>query len=44
MIVGGKSEMQYSVDDYVAATIALYIDIVSLFIYMLQLFGKQRRD
>jgi FtsH-binding integral membrane protein len=44
MIVGGKSEMQYSVEDYVPATIALYIDIVSLFIYMLQLFGEQRRD
>lgn len=44
MIVGGKSEMQYSVDDYVPATIALYIDIVSLFIYTLQLFGEQRRD
>ena len=42
MILGGKREMQYSVDDYVPATIALYVDIISLFIYLLQLFGDRR--
>ena len=45
MILGGKqgNMFQFSVDDYVPATISLYIDIVQLFIYFLQLFG-QRRD
>ena len=43
MILGGKSSMQFGVDDYVAAAIALYVDIISLFIYLLQLFGEQRR-
>ena len=42
MILGGKNEFQFSVDDYVPAAISLYIDIVSLFIYFLQLFGNRR--
>jgi FtsH-binding integral membrane protein len=44
MLLGGKSQYQFSVDDYVPATICLYIDIVSLFIYVLQLFGERRED
>jgi FtsH-binding integral membrane protein len=43
MILGGKSSMQFGIDDYVPAAIALYVDIISLFIYLLQLFGEQRR-
>ena len=42
MIIGGKSEMQFSIDDYVPAAISLYIDIVQLFIYFLTLFGERR--
>jgi len=43
MIIGGKREYEFSIDDYVPAAIALYIDIVQLFIYFLQLFGEQER-
>ena len=42
MIIGGKSDMQFTVDDYVPAAISLYIDIVQLFIYFLTLFGERR--
>jgi FtsH-binding integral membrane protein len=44
MILGGKNRMQFSLDDYVPAAISLYLDIVSLFIYLLQLFGQRRED
>lgn len=44
MILGGKNEIYFSVDDYVPAAISLYVDIVSLFIYFLQLFGQRRTD
>ena len=44
MLLGGKSQYQFGIDDYVPATICLYIDIVSLFIYVLQLFGERRED
>lgn len=44
MILGGKKEMQFTIDDYVPAAISLYVDIVSLFIYLLQLFGQRRDD
>ena len=44
MILGGKKEMQFTIDDYVPAAISLYVDIVSLFIYFLQLFGQRRDD
>lgn len=42
MIMGGKTAMQFGIDDYVPAAIALYVDIISLFIYLLQLFGERR--
>ena len=44
MILGGKKEMHFTIDDYVPAAISLYVDIVSLFIYFLQLFGQRRDD
>ena len=43
MIIGGKRDYEFSIDDYVPAAIALYIDIVQLFIYFLQLFGERDR-
>lgn len=43
LIVGGKhSRCQFSIDDYAMAAISLYIDIVQLFLYLLQLFGDRR--
>lgn len=42
-IAGGKTEYQYGIDDYVMATISLYMDITQLFVFLLQLFGDRRR-
>jgi FtsH-binding integral membrane protein len=46
LIVGGKHgssrENQISIDDYCMAAITLYIDIIQLFLMLLQLFGQRR--
>jgi len=39
MIVGGKRKMQFSEDQYIMAVITLYLDIIQLFRYVLQLIG-----
>jgi hypothetical protein len=42
LIVGGThSKHQYTVDDYAFAALNLYLDIINLFIYLLQLFGSR---
>lgn len=40
MIVGGK-QYELSIDEYVFAAMILYIDIVRLFVYILQMLGKK---
>lgn len=42
LIVGGKHGTQFSIDDYCMAAISLYIDIIQLFLFLLQLFGQRR--
>merc|ERR1719310_1715373 len=43
LIVGGKhKKFQFGVDDYAMAAISLYIDIVQLFLMLLQMFGQRR--
>tara|TARA_Y100000589_G_scaffold329762_2_gene377346 strand:- start:1725 stop:2300 length:576 start_codon:yes stop_codon:yes gene_type:complete len=38
LIIGGKhKKYQYDIDDYVFATITLYLDIINLFLYILKL-------
>jgi protein lifeguard len=45
LIVGGKHrKLQFGIDDYVLATISLYLDIINLFLYLLQLIGGRGRD
>lgn len=42
LIVGGKhAKYQFSVDDYVFAALNLYLDIINLFIYILQLLNQR---
>merc|ERR1712226_189209 len=38
LIIGGK-RFELSLDDYVIASMILYIDIIQLFLYLLRLFG-----
>jgi len=43
LIVGGKhSKTRFGIDDYCMAAISLYIDIIQLFLYLLQIFGQRR--
>jgi hypothetical protein len=41
LIMGGDHECSIGIDDYVFAALQLYIDIVQLFLYILQLFGDR---
>mmetsp|Transcript_97066 Transcript_97066/g.118870 ORF Transcript_97066/g.118870 Transcript_97066/m.118870 type:complete len:253 (+) Transcript_97066:36-794(+) len=44
LIVGGKhSKYRFTVDDYCFAAITIYVDIINLFLFLLQLFGERRR-
>jgi len=42
LIIGGKHKHSFSIDDYCMAAISLYIDIIQLFLYLLELFGDRR--
>ena len=43
LIIGGKhKKFQFSVDDYIFAALALYLDIINLFLYILALLGNNR--
>jgi len=42
LIIGGKKKYQLSLDDYCIGALILYSDIITLFLYMLQLFGGSR--
>ena len=45
LIVGGKhKKYQFDIDDYVFATITLYLDIINLFLYILELLDKRRSN
>jgi FtsH-binding integral membrane protein len=43
LIVGGKHKKhQFGPDDYVFAALNIYLDIINLFLYLLQLFGDRK--
>lgn len=43
-LVIGKNQRAYSVDDYVMAAVAIYLDIIQLFLQILQLVGQAQRN
>lgn len=43
LIMGGKNK-ELSLDDYVLGSIILYVDIISLFLKILQILGKKKDD
>jgi FtsH-binding integral membrane protein len=44
LILGGKhSKYRFGVDEFVFAALSVYLDIVNLFVYFLDLFGRERR-
>lgn len=40
-LVMGKYGVEYMIDDYILAAMMIYIDIIQIFLYLLQLFGKR---
>lgn len=42
LIIGGEHKHQFSIDDYVFASLSLYLDIINLFLHLLRLFGNRR--
>lgn len=43
LIMGGKhNRYRYGVDEFVFAALSVYLDIVNLFLYFLELFGRER--
>lgn len=40
LIVGGR-RLELSMDDYVAGALILYLDIIQIFLYLLQLLSKK---
>jgi FtsH-binding integral membrane protein len=38
----GKFGSEYMIDDYIIASIMIYIDIIQIFMYLLELFGRNR--
>lgn len=40
LLMGNKA-ISYSIDDYILATMNLYLDVINIFLDMLQLFGKR---
>ncbi|XP_046920356.1 glutamate NMDA receptor-associated protein 1 lifeguard isoform X2 [Dermatophagoides farinae] len=44
MILGGSHKMQFSAEDYVFAALTLYLDIINIFMYMLQILQAVSSD
>lgn len=45
MIIGGdKADQQYTEDDYILAAVNLYLDIINIFLYILQILGDLQKD
>jgi FtsH-binding integral membrane protein len=40
-LIMGKFGIEFSIDDYVYAALTIYLDIIQLFLYILQLFGRK---
>ena len=41
LIVGGNHQYKFEIDEYIFATLILYLDIINLFINLLKLIGKR---
>jgi FtsH-binding integral membrane protein len=42
-LIIGKFGRQYGIDDYIFAALAIYIDIINIFSFILSLLGKASR-
>ncbi len=44
LIIGKSNTRKLSLDDYIMGTMMLYVDIIGLFLKLLELFGERRRN
>ncbi len=44
LLMGGNHQHKVSPDDYVMATVSIYLDIINLFLHILRILGEMRRD
>ncbi|GFH20908.1 uncharacterized protein HaLaN_18115, partial [Haematococcus lacustris] len=44
MLMGGNHKYKLSPDEYVLGAITLYLDIINLFLHILQVLSEMRRD
>lgn len=42
-LILGRGNYKYSVDDYILAAVNVYLDIINLLLYLLELFGEKRQ-
>ncbi|OQV14484.1 putative Protein lifeguard 1 [Hypsibius exemplaris] len=42
LMLGGRHKFSYSPEDYIFAALSLYLDIINMFLYILQIFGASR--
>ena len=41
-LICGKHKLKLSIDDYIIAALILYIDIIQIFLYILEILGRAR--
>jgi protein lifeguard len=41
LMIGGRHKYSFDEDDYIFAALSLYLDIINLFLYILELIGKK---
>ena len=44
MMMGGNHKYSISPEEYIFAAIAIYLDIINLFLYILSLVGAAKKD
>lgn len=42
LLIAGKGRYKLSTEDYILGALAIYVDIIGLFVYLLRLFGRKR--
>lgn len=42
LMIGGGHKVAFSIDDYCFAALNLYLDVINLFLYLLEIFGKKK--
>lgn len=42
LMIGGRHKVQFSIDDYCFAALNLYLDVINLFLLLLEMFGQKK--